>query len=38
MINTTCFHLSVCEPCSKDLEGRCPICRSPGEYKMVFRS
>lgn len=38
MINTSCYHLSVCEACSKELEGQCPICRSCGEYKMVFRS
>lgn len=38
MINTTCYHLSVCEGCSRDLGGRCPICRAPGEYKMVFDS
>lgn len=38
MINTACFHLSVCEQCSIDLNGRCPICRTTGAYKKIFRS
>lgn len=30
MINTTCYHLSVCQQCTQDLQGRCPICRTVG--------
>lgn len=38
MLNTVCFHLAVCELCSYNLNGRCPICRTEGIYKKVFKS
>ena len=36
MINTTCFHLAVCELCVSQLSlDRCPVCQANGAYKKV---
>ena len=36
MINTSCFHLSVCEVCVDQLSlDRCPVCKTPGQYHKV---
>ena len=36
MLNTTCFHLSVCENCQRQLSlDECPICKKQGVFKQV---
>ena len=36
MINTTCFHLSVCSLCVDQLSlDRCPVCQARGQYRKV---
>lgn len=35
MINTSCFHLAICEDCSSLTEGKCVICGAIGVFRKV---
>jgi len=35
-INTSCYHLCICEICVTKTQGKCPICRQVGKYHKTF--